>query len=98
MTSSRRSFIVGAYGATALSAESYPATITLAEASDRVRKIAISPVELTNDSLQRIERLNPRLNAFITVNAESALSQARVSKPRRNMGGGAAHCMASRSR
>jgi aspartyl-tRNA(Asn)/glutamyl-tRNA(Gln) amidotransferase subunit A len=78
MTSSRRSFILGTCGAMALSAEANAAALTLAEASDRVRKKAVSPVELTNYSLQRIEQLNPRLNAFITVTAESALSDARA--------------------
>src|SRR5579871_894879 len=78
MTSSRRSFILGTCGSMALSAESNHTSFTLAEAAERVRKKAISPVELTNDSLQRIERLNPRLNAFITVTAESALSEARA--------------------
>ena len=35
------------------------------------------PVEVTQDCLSRIERLNPALNAFITVMAESALAEAR---------------------
>ncbi len=37
----------------------------------------LSPVELTQLYLQRIETLNPALNAFITVTPELALSQAR---------------------
>ncbi len=37
---------------------------------------AISPVELTRECLARIEKLNPRLNAFITVTAESATAEA----------------------
>jgi aspartyl-tRNA(Asn)/glutamyl-tRNA(Gln) amidotransferase subunit A len=74
---SRRSFILGACGAVALSVESDPAALTLAAASDRVRKKAISPVELAKACLQRIEQLNPRLNAYIMVTAEAALSHAR---------------------
>lgn len=74
---SRRSFILGASGVVALSAENDPAALTLAAASDHVRKKAISPVELAKACLQRIEQLNPQLNAFITVTADTALSHAR---------------------
>lgn len=38
----------------------------------------VSPLEVTALSLRRIERLNPGLNAFITVTAEGALEEARV--------------------
>ena len=34
-------------------------------------------MELTRDCLERIEKLNSALNAFITITAESAMSQAR---------------------
>ncbi len=51
--------------------------LTLTEAAQLVRSRKISPVELTQICLQRIERLNPRLNAFISVTAEPALQQAR---------------------
>ena len=49
----------------------------LSEASQLVRSKKVSPVELTHECLSRIERLNPKLNAFITVTAESALAEAR---------------------
>jgi aspartyl-tRNA(Asn)/glutamyl-tRNA(Gln) amidotransferase subunit A len=49
----------------------------LSEASQRVRSKNVSPVELTHECLSRIERLNPKLNAFITVTADSALAEAR---------------------
>jgi len=42
-----------------------------------VRNRSISPVELLEQSLARIEKLNPALNGFITVMAESALAEAR---------------------
>jgi aspartyl-tRNA(Asn)/glutamyl-tRNA(Gln) amidotransferase subunit A len=51
--------------------------ISIAEASDLLRRKQISPVELTTSCLARIERLNPTINAFITVMRESALDQAR---------------------
>ena len=52
-------------------------TLSISEAGDLVRRKAISPVELTRACLQRIERLNPALNAFITVTVDEALAQAR---------------------
>lgn len=51
--------------------------LSLSEASRLVRDKKVSPVELTQSCLNRIERLNPKLNAFITVTSESALAQAR---------------------
>jgi aspartyl-tRNA(Asn)/glutamyl-tRNA(Gln) amidotransferase subunit A len=41
------------------------------------RKRKLSPVELTKLMLDRIERLNPKLNTYITVAAELALRQAK---------------------
>ncbi len=37
----------------------------------------LSPVELTEACLRRIEELNPRLNAFLTVAADEAMADAR---------------------
>ncbi len=51
--------------------------LELAEVSQAVQKKEISPVELTRACLAQIERLNPELNAFITVTAESALAEAQ---------------------
>src|SRR5467141_4143077 len=41
------------------------------------RKRKLSPLELTKLMLARIERLNPKLNAYITVTAELGLAQAK---------------------
>jgi aspartyl-tRNA(Asn)/glutamyl-tRNA(Gln) amidotransferase subunit A len=41
------------------------------------RKRRLSPFELTKLMLERIERLNPKLNAFLTVSEEQALAQAK---------------------
>ncbi|MCU1315164.1 MAG: hypothetical protein JWN63_486 [Candidatus Acidoferrum typicum] len=41
------------------------------------RKRKLSPVELTKLMLARIELLNPKLNAYLTVTAELALAQAK---------------------
>lgn len=63
---------------TASKAQSSDATwLSLSEAAHLVRGKTVSPVELTQACLGRIERFNPKLNAFITVTAESALTQAR---------------------
>jgi aspartyl-tRNA(Asn)/glutamyl-tRNA(Gln) amidotransferase subunit A len=51
--------------------------LALSEASQLVRTKEVSPVELTRECLSRIERLNPKLNAFITVTADSAVAEAR---------------------
>jgi len=45
-----------------------------------IRAKKLSPVELTRTVLERIERLNPRLNAFCTVTADSAMKGARVAE------------------
>jgi len=53
------------------------ADLDLAEVSARVRQGSVSPVELTQACLNRIEARNPALNAFVTVTAEQALAAAR---------------------
>ncbi len=50
---------------------------SIEEVAQLVRKRKVSPVELTKLMLARIERLNPKLNAYITVCVEEALEQAR---------------------
>lgn len=54
--------------------------LTIADAAALLRKKKISPVELTKAALQRLETLNPRLNAFITITAERALREARAAE------------------
>ena len=51
--------------------------LSLQEAGAMLRRKAVSPVELTQACLARIERLNPVLNAFITVTSDQASQQAR---------------------
>jgi aspartyl-tRNA(Asn)/glutamyl-tRNA(Gln) amidotransferase subunit A len=53
------------------------AELTLAEASAAIRKKAVSAVDLTRSCLARINKLNPLLNAFITVTEAEALEEAR---------------------
>src|SRR5260370_37824230 len=54
--------------------------LSLYEASQLVRSKKVSPVELTQECLGRFEKLNPKLNAFITVTADSALAEARAAE------------------
>jgi len=53
-----------------------PATVL----SALIRSKKLSPVELTRVVLERIERLNPTVNAFCTVTAEAALATARAAE------------------
>jgi aspartyl-tRNA(Asn)/glutamyl-tRNA(Gln) amidotransferase subunit A len=53
---------------------------TIAELSQRIRRKEISPVLIVGECLTTIEKLNPQLNAFITVMAESALAEARAAE------------------
>ena len=51
--------------------------ITVAEAGRRFRAKSLSPVELTQAYLERIEAIDPFLNAFIEVTADRALAEAK---------------------
>ena len=53
---------------------------SLTDAAARVRSREISPVDLVRACLDRIDRRNRELNAFITVTAESALREARIAE------------------
>ncbi len=50
---------------------------SIAELSLLIRQQRVSPVAVVNGCLRRIESLNPKLNAFITVLADQGLRQAR---------------------
>src|SRR4051812_23831291 len=47
-----------------------------------IRAREISPVEIATTALERIERLNPTLNAFLTVTPELAMGAARAAEAR----------------
>jgi aspartyl-tRNA(Asn)/glutamyl-tRNA(Gln) amidotransferase subunit A len=51
--------------------------LTLAELNEGLRARRFSSVEITRHYLARVERLNPQLNALITVTAEQALAAAQ---------------------
>src|ERR1051326_198704 len=80
---SRRKFLAAGLGAAAwslrpaLAASEDLASLTLKKASELLRSKGASPVELTEACLQRIDKYNPAVNAFITITRESALASAR---------------------
>ena len=53
---------------------------TIEELAPLLAKKKISPVELTELCLGRVQKYGPRLNAFITLMSESALKEARVAE------------------
>jgi aspartyl-tRNA(Asn)/glutamyl-tRNA(Gln) amidotransferase subunit A len=57
-----------------------PVLEPILDLAPRLRRKEVSPVELTRACLDRIEKLNPALNAFITVTADAALAQARTAE------------------
>ncbi len=61
--------------------------LSIAKVSELLRRKEISPVDLTNACLARIEQLNPTLNAFITVMHDSALAQAHAAENEIRTGG-----------
>jgi aspartyl-tRNA(Asn)/glutamyl-tRNA(Gln) amidotransferase subunit A len=56
------------------------AFLTLRELGSRLRARKLSPVELAESSLARLESLGPRYNAVVTVMRESGLREARAAE------------------
>jgi aspartyl-tRNA(Asn)/glutamyl-tRNA(Gln) amidotransferase subunit A len=54
--------------------------LTIAEASGLIRQRKLSPVDLTRAFLDRIEAVDPRLNAYLLVTADRALAQAKAAE------------------
>ncbi|MBF0147403.1 MAG: Asp-tRNA(Asn)/Glu-tRNA(Gln) amidotransferase subunit GatA [Magnetococcales bacterium] len=59
-----------------------PTQITLVQAHAMLRSRQISARELTTAFLERIARINPIINAFITVDGEGAMAAARMADER----------------
>lgn len=62
--------------------------LTIAKARDMLARGEVSSVELTRACLERIEAVDPKLNALVTVTAEMALSQAEAADVTLKNGGG----------
>lgn len=45
--------------------------------ADLIRCPKISPIEFANETLKRIERIDPKLNCFVTMTDEYALERAK---------------------
>ena len=60
--------------------------LTISEALHKLDSGEVSAVELTQAHLERIERLEPAIRAFLTVTGERALEQARAADERRAAG------------
>ena len=52
-------------------------TLTIAELAPKIEAREISPVEITEAALAQADRLQPKLNSFITILHEQARSQAK---------------------
>jgi len=59
----------------------------LSDVSELIRQREISPVDLVKSCVERIERLQPQLNAFIAVPTESALAAAKTAEREIQQGG-----------
>ena len=85
----RRTLLAGAAGLAAFSnarAASDPLDWTLTEAAQALDKGTVSSEELTKLCLARIHKLDPSLNAFITLDEQNALEQARECDRQRKSG------------
>jgi amidase/aspartyl-tRNA(Asn)/glutamyl-tRNA(Gln) amidotransferase subunit A len=51
-----------------------------AELAGRIRRRELSPVELMSSTIQRIERRNPSLNAFVFTDFDQAMERARAAE------------------
>src|SRR5262245_31520131 len=53
---------------------------TLADVSERIRQQQVSPVEVVKTCLDPLQRLQPQLNAFITVAGAAAVQAAEAAE------------------
>jgi len=60
--------------------------LTIAEAARSFQAGELSPTELTRAYLERIEALDPKLNAFVTLLPEAAVAEAAEAERRLGQG------------
>src|SRR5262249_5551936 len=56
--------------------------LSAAEMAEKVRRRKVSPIELVGAHLERVEKVNPKINAFVQVDGERALDEARDAEAR----------------
>jgi aspartyl-tRNA(Asn)/glutamyl-tRNA(Gln) amidotransferase subunit A len=54
--------------------------LTISKLSSKIKRKELSPLDVTKLFLERIERLNPAINAFVTLTPEQALSDAKAAE------------------
>src|SRR6266849_4115242 len=85
MRVSRRQFLQGTIGSAAMLRSTMQNTsqksdlhfLSISDLSELIRTKKLSPVEVTRAILDRIEKLNPGLNAYITVTRDLAMKSAQ---------------------
>jgi len=60
--------------------------LSLFEAAEGIREKKFTPSELTQETLARIEQLNPQINAFVSVQKDSAMAAAKEADGRAEKG------------
>ncbi|HML16191.1 MAG TPA: amidase, partial [Bryobacteraceae bacterium] len=89
MDSSRRTFLMAGAAAasrTMFSQSADLAALTVKRASEMLRARSVSPVDLTEACLKRIEKYDSSIHAFITVTAEQAMAEARAIEAEQHKG------------
>ena len=72
--------------------------LSLSAVSHLIKHRKISPVAVTEATLDRISRIDPHINSFITVTGQEASPRQTRQRPKLRWVGIAAHSMASRFR
>ena len=80
------SLVIAAAGGSVLNAQTKLRSSELANydavgLAELVRKKQITPLELVEDTLKRIERINPKLNIVLTKNFDAEKARARAKQP-----------------
>src|SRR5579863_3367788 len=85
---SRRGFTLSVLGALAARGQSADdlTQLSLAEASARLRARSVTPTQLVEACVARIQIYNPKVNAFITVLRDYALRQAKEAEAEQRAG------------